>query len=57
MGNLKELLIHRNKIRSLNYLALPSLQSLTKINASYNQLAESELENIAHMVVHLYNLK
>ncbi|CDW87281.1 UNKNOWN [Stylonychia lemnae] len=57
MNNLKELLIHRNRIRSLNYLAMPNLQSLVKINASYNQLAQSELDNIAHVTLHLYNLK
>ena len=58
MGCLKELLIHRNKLRSLNYLALPSLSgSLIVLNASYNQLPLDELENIAHVTLSLYNLK
>jgi Leucine-rich repeat (LRR) protein len=57
MQNLKELLINRNKIKSLNYLAHPNLQSLVKINASYNEIGAGELENIAHVTLALYNLK
>jgi Leucine-rich repeat (LRR) protein len=54
---LKELLINRNKIRSLNYLALANFSPLVRLNASHNQLAEEELENIARVTLSLHNLK
>lgn len=51
MQNLQEIMVNKNKLRSLNYLALPNFMSLRKLNASYNQIEEGELDNIAHVTL------
>eukprot|EP00347_Sterkiella_histriomuscorum_P002768 403366875 len=38
------------------FLKCPNL-SMTQLNASYNLIPESELENVAHICLHLFNLK
>lgn len=57
MKQLKELLVNRNKLRSLNYLAINTFEALTRLNASHNQLQEEELDNIARVVLSLPSLK
>ena len=38
MDSLMVLELSRNQISSLNYLSIPNLKSLIKLNASYNKL-------------------
>jgi hypothetical protein len=45
-------------LRSLNYLALPNLtRTLVILTASYNLIPQEELNNVAHVILSLSNLK